>query len=82
VNDSLNIVGAGQNTTIIQGGTTNLNGVDLVIAVNEDISPITDATASISNLTIRLEEIAEAWLSSMETAEGWNSTRDRAERRI
>jgi len=53
VNDSLNIVGAGQNTTIIQGGTTNLNGVDLVIAVNEDISPITDATASISNLTIR-----------------------------
>src|SRR5262249_18325258 len=29
------------------------NGVDMVMAVNEDINPITDATASISNLTLQ-----------------------------
>jgi uncharacterized repeat protein (TIGR01451 family) len=53
VNDSINIVGAGQNSTIIQAGTNNTNGVDMVMAVNEDINPITNATASISNLTLK-----------------------------
>jgi len=59
VNDSVNIVGAGQNTTIIQAGTQGdstgaPNGVDMVMAVNEDIPPtFTDATASISNLTLQ-----------------------------
>ena len=57
VNDSLNIVGAGQATTIIQAGTTNTNGVDMVMNVNEDLGtancPITNASASISNLTMR-----------------------------
>ncbi|HYL76326.1 MAG TPA: Ig-like domain repeat protein [Bryobacteraceae bacterium] len=58
VNDSVNIIGAGQNTTIIQAGTLGdssgtPNGVDMVMAVNEDINPPTDATASISNLTLQ-----------------------------
>jgi YVTN family beta-propeller protein len=58
VNDSVNIVGAGQNSTIIQAGTTaynagTANGVDMVMAVNEDINPITNATANISNLTLQ-----------------------------
>ncbi len=53
INDSVNIVGAGQNTTIIQAGTSNATGVDMVMAVNEDISPITNATASLSNLTLK-----------------------------
>ncbi|HEU5214655.1 MAG TPA: putative Ig domain-containing protein [Gaiellaceae bacterium] len=58
VNDSANIVGAGQNTTVIQAGTTAYNagtpnGVDMVMAVNEDINPITDATAAISDLTLQ-----------------------------
>jgi fimbrial isopeptide formation D2 family protein len=53
INDSVNIVGAGQNTTIIQAGASNAAGVDMVMAVNEDISPITNATASISNLTLK-----------------------------
>jgi fimbrial isopeptide formation D2 family protein/uncharacterized repeat protein (TIGR01451 family) len=65
VNDSVNIVGAGQNTTIIQAGTTDPtttpgtsgNGVDMVMAVNEDLGtancPLTNATATISNLTMK-----------------------------
>jgi uncharacterized repeat protein (TIGR01451 family) len=53
IQDSVNIVGAGQATTIIQGGSTNANGVDMVFAVNEDIDSITSATASFSNLTIK-----------------------------
>jgi CSLREA domain-containing protein/uncharacterized repeat protein (TIGR01451 family) len=62
VNNSMTIVGAGQNTTIIQAGTLGdstgtPNGVDMVMAVNEDIpgSPtgVTNASASISNLTLQ-----------------------------
>src|SRR5579864_4358301 len=57
VNDSINIVGAGQATTIIQAGTTNTNGIDMVMNVNEDLGtancPLTNATASISNLTMK-----------------------------
>ncbi len=53
IQDSVNIVGAGQATTIIQGGSTSTNGVDMVFAVNEDIDSITSATASFSNLTIK-----------------------------
>ncbi|HEY1939547.1 MAG TPA: hypothetical protein VGJ33_16575 [Candidatus Angelobacter sp.] len=51
--DSVNIVGAGQNSTIIQGGPSAGNGVDIVISVNEDINPTSNASASISNLTIQ-----------------------------
>jgi uncharacterized repeat protein (TIGR01451 family) len=53
INDSVNIVGAGQASTIIQGGTSAATGVDLVFAVNEDIQSITNASASFSNLTIQ-----------------------------
>src|SRR5579884_2861766 len=53
INDSVNIVGAGQASTIIQGGTSAATGVDLVFAVNEDIQTITNASASFSNLTIK-----------------------------
>jgi mucin-19 len=53
INDSVNIVGAGQASTIIQGGTSAATGVDLVFAVNEDIQTITSASASFSNLTIK-----------------------------
>ncbi|HLQ49845.1 MAG TPA: hypothetical protein VK129_00025, partial [Terriglobales bacterium] len=57
------IVGAGQNTTIIQAGTASYNpgpanGVDMVMNVNEDLGvgpscPITNASASLSNLTLQ-----------------------------
>jgi hypothetical protein len=62
VNDSVNIVGqvdgSGHPTSIIQAGTTaynagTANGVDMVMAVNEDINPITNATASLSNLILQ-----------------------------
>src|SRR6185312_8040298 len=53
INDSVNIVGTGQASTIIQGGTSAATGVDLVFAVNEDIQTITNASASFSNLTIK-----------------------------
>jgi uncharacterized repeat protein (TIGR01451 family) len=53
INDSVNIVGAGQASTIIQGGTSAATGVDLVFAVNEDIQTVTNASASFSNLTIK-----------------------------
>ena len=51
--DSVNIIGAGQATTIIQAGTSNATGVDILMSVNEDISPLSNASASISNLTMR-----------------------------
>jgi hypothetical protein len=55
VQDSVNIIGAGQNTTIVQGGTlTNLSdSVDKVFSFNQDIDSFTSATVSISNFTIR-----------------------------
>src|SRR6185312_2426098 len=57
INDSVNISGAGQATTIIQAGTSQATGVDFVMAVNEDLAtancPVTNATASISNLTLK-----------------------------
>jgi large repetitive protein len=55
INDSVNIIGAGQNTTIITWGTPTPAGatVDMVMSVNEDIQQITTASASISNLTIQ-----------------------------
>src|SRR5262249_49317424 len=50
---SVNIVGAGQATTIIQGGAlANLSdSVDKVFSFNQDINPLSNATVSISNLT-------------------------------
>ncbi|MGC2696749.1 MAG: CSLREA domain-containing protein, partial [Candidatus Angelobacter sp.] len=53
VQDSVNIVGAGQNTTIIQGGTNLTTSVDKVISFNQDIDSFTNATVSVSNLTIQ-----------------------------
>ncbi|HEV1996486.1 MAG TPA: FG-GAP-like repeat-containing protein [Candidatus Acidoferrum sp.] len=58
INDSVNIIGAGQNTTIITWGTPVGGPVDMVMAVNEDIPSATvptttTATASISSLTIQ-----------------------------
>lgn len=49
----MNIIGAGQNSTIIQAGTTNSNGVDKVFSFNQDISAFTNATVSLSSLTIQ-----------------------------
>jgi uncharacterized repeat protein (TIGR01451 family) len=57
VNDSLTITGqtdgSGNPTSIIQAGTDATNGVDMVMAVNEDINPLTNATASISNVVLQ-----------------------------
>jgi uncharacterized repeat protein (TIGR01451 family) len=53
VNNSVTIVGGSQSTTIIQAGATNTTGVDKVMSVNEDINPQTNASASISNVTIQ-----------------------------
>ena len=53
VQDSVNIIGAGQNTTIIQGGTTLATSVDKVISFNQDIDSFTNASVSVSNLTIQ-----------------------------
>src|SRR5215471_1773982 len=59
VTDSVNIVGqvdgSGNPTSIIEAGTTAYNagtpnGVDMVMAVNQDISAFTAATASITNV--------------------------------
>jgi len=54
INDSVNIVGAGQASTIITWGTPSVGTVDMLMAVNEDIPPLlTNATASISGLTLQ-----------------------------
>jgi CSLREA domain-containing protein/fimbrial isopeptide formation D2 family protein/uncharacterized repeat protein (TIGR01451 family) len=53
VQDSVNIVGAGQTTTIIQGGATLATSVDKVISFNQDIDFFTNASVSVSNLTIQ-----------------------------
>ncbi|HEY6248330.1 MAG TPA: choice-of-anchor D domain-containing protein [Candidatus Angelobacter sp.] len=53
VNQTATIVGGNQNTTIIQWGTPSSGTVDMVMAVNQDISIISNATASLSNLTIQ-----------------------------
>ena len=73
VTDSVNISGAGQNTTIIQAGTLGVNepggpnGVDKVFSFNQDIQAFTDATVAVDNLTIRNgfnrgnESITDGW---------------------
>src|SRR5262249_26146025 len=53
VNNTATIGGGNQNSTVIQWGTPGTGTVDLVMAVNEDISIFSDATASLSNLTIQ-----------------------------
>src|SRR5262249_36432088 len=58
INDSVNIVGAvdgsGNPTSIITWGTlTSALSVDMVMAVNEDISILSSATASISNVVLQ-----------------------------
>ena len=53
VTDTLTIMGAGQATTIIQGGTDQTTSVDKVFSFNQDITAFTGATVSLSNLTIQ-----------------------------
>ncbi len=53
VAQTVNIVGAGQNTTIIQGGTSLANSVDKVFSFNEDFANYSAASVSVSNLTIQ-----------------------------
>jgi uncharacterized repeat protein (TIGR01451 family) len=58
INDSVNIVGtvdgSGNPTSIITWGTlTSGLSVDMIMAVNEDISILSNATASISNVVIQ-----------------------------
>ncbi len=80
VNNSMNIVGAGQATTIIQAGSSKSHGVDMVMAVNEDINPTTTATASISGLTMQFgtnkgsEDTSDGDGGGMEFDTGTNGT--------
>ena len=65
VTQSINLVGGGESSTIIQAGTSSgtgasPNGVDKVFSFNQDItggcsaySSFTDATVAVSNLTIQ-----------------------------
>ena len=53
VNHTATIVGGNQNTTVIQWGTPGTGTADMVMAVNEDVTTTTTATASLSNLTIQ-----------------------------
>src|SRR5258708_87080 len=53
VTDSVNIIGAGQSTTIVQGGTNLTTSVDKVFSFNQDITVFTNATVSVSNFTIQ-----------------------------
>ncbi|MGC2297958.1 MAG: CSLREA domain-containing protein, partial [Acidobacteriaceae bacterium] len=58
VTESVNLVGAGQSTTIIQAGTNSgtgpsPNGVDKVFSFNQDITAYTNASVSVSSLTIQ-----------------------------
>jgi CSLREA domain-containing protein/uncharacterized repeat protein (TIGR01451 family) len=60
VRKNVNIVGTGQTTTIIQGGTKGVNdagganGVDKVFSFNQNVGgTVTDASVSVSSLTIQ-----------------------------
>src|SRR5262249_54338201 len=53
VQDSVNIVGAAASTTIIQGGLSLASSVDKVFSFNQDIDSFTNATVSVSNVTIQ-----------------------------
>ena len=57
ISGTLNITGAGQNSTIIQAGSQGAsnspNGVDKVFSFNQDILSFTSASVSLSALTIQ-----------------------------
>ncbi len=53
MNHTATIVGGNQSTTVIQWGTPGTGTADMVMAVNEDVSIISSATGSLSNLTIQ-----------------------------
>ncbi|MGA7238599.1 MAG: CSLREA domain-containing protein [Bryobacteraceae bacterium] len=78
--DSVNITGAGQNTTIIQGGTSLATSVDKVFSFNQDITTFTNATVKVSNLTIQngfnrgTEEILDGWGGAFDCDTGTNGT--------
>ena len=58
IKDSITINGAGQATTIVQGGTTNANGIDKVFASNPVCtSPV---STSMTGLTVRFGRNAQA----------------------
>ncbi len=78
VTASVNIIGAGQNTTIIQGGTSLATSVDKVFSFNQDITAFTNATVAVSNLTIQngfnkgTEEIEDGWGGAFDCDTGTN----------
>jgi trimeric autotransporter adhesin len=83
ITDSVNITGAGQNSTIVQAGTQGVrtgspNGVDKVFSFNQDITAFTDATVSVSNLTIQNgfnrgnENITDGWGGAFDCDTGTN----------
>ena len=85
ITDSVNIVGGGQSTTIIQGGTQgvssgNPNGVDKVFSFNQDIASFTNASVQVSNLTIQNgfnrgnETITDGWGGAFDFDTGSNGT--------
>ena len=82
ITDSLNIVGAGQATTIIQGGALAdlSDSVDKVMSINEDIAVVTSASVSLSNLTIQHGRnrgnvsIQDGWGGAFDFDTGTNGT--------
>ena len=82
ITDSVNFVGAGQATTIIQGGALAdlSDSVDKVMSFNEDISVVTSATVSLSNLTIQHGRnrgnvnIQDGWGGAFDFDTGTNGT--------
>jgi CSLREA domain-containing protein len=85
ITDSVNIVGGGQSTTIIQGGTQgassgNPNGVDKVFSFNQDITSFTNASVQVSNLTIQNgfnrgnESLTDGWGGAFDFDTGSNGT--------
>ena len=82
ITDSVNIVGAGQATTIIQGGALAdlSDSVDKVMSMNEDIAVVTSASVSLSNLTIQHGRnrgnvtIQDGWGGAFDFDTGTNGT--------
>ncbi|HLK08051.1 MAG TPA: hypothetical protein VKV30_08925 [Candidatus Angelobacter sp.] len=82
ITDSVNIVGAGQATTIIQGGALAdlSDSVDKVMSINEDIAVVTSASVSLSNLTIQHGRnrgnvsIQDGWGGAFDFDTGTNGT--------
>ncbi len=86
VTESVNIVGAAQATTIIQGGTLGVhdsggpNGVDKVFSFNQDITAFTNASVMVSDLTIQngynrgSETLEDGWGGAFDFDTGTDGT--------